>query len=50
MLAGAGMNSTKFKATLQLLVPLVIRRVMELLNVSEREAFETGEVNFPHEA
>ena len=34
------MPDTQFKATLEMLIPLVIREVMESRNVSEREAFE----------
>ena len=34
------MPDTQFKATLEMLIPLVIREIMKSRNVSEREAFE----------
>jgi len=34
------MNDLKFKATLEMLIPLVIKEVMKSRNVSEPEAFE----------
>jgi len=34
------MPDHQFKATLEMLVPLVIREIMKSRNVSEREAFE----------
>jgi hypothetical protein len=34
------MNNPQFKATLEMLVPLVIKEIMKGRNVSEKEAFE----------
>jgi len=34
------MIDTQFKATLEMLIPLVIREIMKSRNISEREAFE----------
>jgi hypothetical protein len=34
------MADTEFKATLEMLIPLVIREIMKNRNVNEREAFE----------
>jgi len=34
------MIDTQFKATLEMLIPLVIKEVMKSRNISEREAFE----------
>ena len=34
------MTDTQFKATLQMLIPLVIKEIMKSRNISEKEAFE----------
>ena len=34
------MTDTQFKATLQMLIPLVIREIIKIRNVTEQEAFE----------
>jgi hypothetical protein len=34
------MIDTQFKATLEMLIPLVIREIMKSRNINEREAFE----------
>ena len=34
------MIDTEFKATLEMLIPLVIREIMKSRNISEQEAFE----------
>ena len=34
------MSDTEFKATLEMLIPLVIKEVMKIRNVTEQEAFE----------
>ena len=34
------MSDTQFKATLEMLIPLVIREIMKNRNVSEQEAFD----------
>jgi len=34
------MIDTQFKATLEMLIPLVIREIMKSRNISEKEAFE----------
>ena len=34
------MTDTQFKATLQMLIPLVIKEIIKSRNVSEQEAFE----------
>ena len=34
------MSNTQFKATLQMLIPLVIKEIMKTRNVYEQEAFE----------
>ena len=34
------MVDTQFKATLEMLIPLIIKEVMKSRNISEREAFE----------
>jgi len=34
------MIDTQFKATLEMLIPLVIKEIMKSRNISEREAFE----------
>jgi len=34
------MIDTEFKATLEMLIPLVIREIMKSRNISERQAFE----------
>jgi hypothetical protein len=34
------MTDTQFKATLEMLIPLVVRETMKNRNISEREAFE----------
>jgi len=34
------MIDTQFKATLEMLIPLVIREIIKSRNISEREAFE----------
>jgi hypothetical protein len=34
------MNNTQFKATLEMLVPLVIKEIIKSRNVNEKEAFE----------
>jgi len=34
------MNDTQFKATLEMLIPLVVREIMKSRNVTEQEAFE----------
>ena len=34
------MTDTQFKATLEMLIPLVVREIMKSRNVTEQEAFE----------
>ena len=34
------MTDTQFKATLEMLIPLVIREIIKIRNVTEQEAFE----------
>ena len=34
------MIDTQFKATLEMLIPLIIKEIMKSRNISEREAFE----------
>ena len=34
------MSDTQFKATLELLIPLIIKEIVKIRNVSEKEAFE----------
>jgi len=34
------MIDTQFKATLEMLIPLIIREIMKSRNINEREAFE----------